>query len=87
MHELRVTKRWTTAALRLYADMLPRRRTAWMETRLKQIRRAAGDARDYDVLAQWLSDGHSAAEAQRFLGKSPLATPKGAGPIRQSTGT
>jgi hypothetical protein len=38
-----------------HADVLPRR-TARMETRLKQIRRAAGDARDYHVLAQRLSD-------------------------------
>ncbi len=67
VHELRVATRRTTAALRLYADMLPRRRTARMETRLKQIRRAAGDARDCDVLAQRLSECHSDAEAQRFL--------------------
>ncbi len=40
-----------------------------METRLKQIRRAAGDARDCDVLAQRLSECHSDAEAQRFLEK------------------
>src|SRR5450755_1491967 len=64
VHELRVATRRTTAALRLYADMLPRRRTARMETRLKQIRRAAGDARDYDVLVQRLSDGRSDADAQ-----------------------
>ena len=44
VHELRVATRRTTAALRLYADMLPRRRTARMERHLKQIRRAAGDA-------------------------------------------
>ena len=67
VHELRVATRRTTAALRLYADMLPRRRTARMERHLKQIRRAAGDARDCDVLAQRLSEGHADAEAQRFL--------------------
>ena len=38
VHELRVATRRTTAALRLYADMLPRRRTARMEMRLKRTR-------------------------------------------------
>jgi CHAD domain-containing protein len=69
VHELRVATRRMTAALRLYADMLPRRRTARMQTILKQIRRTAGDARDYDVLAKGLSDGDSGAEARRFLEK------------------
>ena len=69
VHELRVATRRTTAALRLYADMLPHRRTARMETRLKQIRRAADDARDCDVLAQRLTDDHPDAEVQRFVEK------------------
>ena len=69
VHELRVATRRTIAALRLYRDMLPRRRADRMETRLKQIRRAAGDARDYDVIAQRLTDGHSDVETQRFLEK------------------
>ncbi len=82
VHELRVATRRTTAALRLYADMLPRRRTARMETRLKQIRRATGDARDYDVLAQRLSDGHPDAEAQRFLEKVRSRRRKAQRPIQ-----
>jgi len=67
VHELRVATRRTTAALRLYAGLLPGRRTARMERRLKQIRRAAGDARDYNVLAQGLCAGRSDPEAQRYL--------------------
>ena len=82
VHELRVATRRTTAALRLYADFLPRRRTARMETRLKQIRRAAGDARDCDVLAQRLSDGHSDAGAQRFLEKVRSRRRKAQRPIQ-----
>ena len=82
VHELRVATRRTTAALRLYADMLPRCRTARMEARLKQIRRAAGDARDYDVLAQQLSDGHSDAEAQRYLEKVRSRRRKAQRPIQ-----
>ena len=53
-----------------------------METRLKQIRRAAGDARDYDVLAQRLTDGHSDAEAQRFLEKVRSRRRKAQRPIQ-----
>src|ERR1035438_5223397 len=41
VHELRVATRRAMAALRLYADILPRRRTARMEMRLKQIPRAS----------------------------------------------
>jgi CHAD domain-containing protein len=82
VHELRVATRRTMAALRLYADMLPRRRTARMETLLKQIRRAADDARDYDVLAQRLSDGHSDAEARRFLEKVRSRRRKAQRPIQ-----
>ena len=67
VHELRVATRRTTAALRLYAAMLPRRRTVRMKTRLKQIRRAAGDARDYDVLAQRLARERPEPEAKCLL--------------------
>jgi CHAD domain-containing protein len=69
VHELRVATRRAMAAMRLYAEMLPRRRAARMEKRLKQILRAAGKARDYDVLAQRLSDAPTDPEAQRFLKK------------------
>ena len=68
VHELRVATRRTTAAMRLYADLLPRRRIARMEKRLKQIRQAAGDARDYDVFAQRLAKDRPEPEAKRLLG-------------------
>jgi CHAD domain-containing protein len=51
VHRLRVSTRRAMAALRLYRDWLPRKRARWVEKRLKKIRRAAGDARDLDVLA------------------------------------
>lgn len=56
VHELRVWTRRATAALRLYADRLPRRRAAWLRKQLKRLRRAANDARDLDVLAARLAD-------------------------------
>ena len=55
VHRLRVSTRRAMAAVRLYRDWLPRRRVRWMEKRLKKIRRAAGEARDLDVLAERLA--------------------------------
>jgi CHAD domain-containing protein len=50
VHQLRVSTRRAIAALKLYRDWLPRRRARWLAKRLKKIRRAAGAARDLDVL-------------------------------------
>ena len=63
VHRLRVSTRRAMAALKLYRDWLPRKRKKWVEKRLKMIRRAAGEARDLDVLAERLSReyGHRVA--------------------------
>ena len=45
-------------ALRVFADALPKRRSAWFARKLKHIRRAAGKARDLDVLAERLTQQH-----------------------------
>jgi CHAD domain-containing protein len=55
VHRLRVSTRRAAAALDLYRDWLPRKRARWIEKRLKKIRRAAGQARDLDVLAERLA--------------------------------
>ena len=52
VHELRVFTRRTTALLKLFADLLPARKARQMRKRVKQIRGAANDARDLDVLTQ-----------------------------------
>lgn len=54
VHQLRVATRRAIAALRLYEDWLPKKTERWLTRRLKKIRRAAGAARDLDVLAEWL---------------------------------
>ena len=54
VHQLRVATRRATAALRLYRDCLPRKSRRWMKKQLRKIRRAAGDARDLDVLTERL---------------------------------
>jgi CHAD domain-containing protein len=57
VHHLRVATRRTGAALKLFRDCLPEKRAKEAKKRLKRIRRAAGEARDWDVfvknLAQW----------------------------------
>jgi CHAD domain-containing protein len=54
VHRLRVSTRRAMAALNLYRDWLPRKRAKWVRKKLKKVRRAAGEARDLDVLAQRL---------------------------------
>lgn len=55
VHRLRVNTRRAVAALELYCDWLPSKPARWLKRRLKKIRRAAGDARDLDVLAKRLA--------------------------------
>jgi CHAD domain-containing protein len=51
VHQLRVATRRAMAALRIFEPLLPSRRARKMKKQLKRIRRAAGDARNLDVLA------------------------------------
>jgi CHAD domain-containing protein len=54
VHRLRVSTRRAVAAIKLYRDWLQVKQHRWMKRRLKKVRRAAGDARDLDVLAERL---------------------------------
>lgn len=54
VHQLRVATRRAMAALETFADYLPAKRLKKMKKRLRQVRRAAGDARDLDVLLERL---------------------------------
>ncbi len=67
VHQLRVWTRRTTAAVRLYEDLLPRRRCSWLKKQLKRVRRAANNARDCDVLVERLSKGQSGRGEKRWL--------------------
>lgn len=54
VHQLRVFTRRSAAALQIFEAWLPKRRGRWLHKQLKRIRRAAGEARDLDVLrARW----------------------------------
>jgi CHAD domain-containing protein len=50
VHRLRVASRRALAAIELFQDILPPKRSLWFRKRLRQLRRAASDARDLDVL-------------------------------------
>jgi CHAD domain-containing protein len=69
VHQLRVATRRAVAALKLYRDWLPRNKRRWLTKRLKKVRRAAGDARDLDVLAARLrkENGDQGAEVATLL--------------------
>jgi CHAD domain-containing protein len=86
VHQLRVATRRATAALRLFDDLLPEGRVRRFQQQLQKIRRAAGKARDLDVLAPRLAgpldsdDGGWAAaslkrrlHALRHAAQGPLA--------------
>ena len=69
VHRLRVATRRAAAALKLYRDWLPQKSARWIKKRLRQIRRAASEARDLDVLIQRLQS-YSDTQAEpivRFL--------------------
>lgn len=58
VHQLRVATRRAVAAVEMFRDLIPARRRKWLTRKLRHVRRAAGDARDLDVLAQrWESQG------------------------------
>jgi CHAD domain-containing protein len=67
VHQLRVWTRRANVALRLYRKWIPRQRWAWMKKQLKRVRRAANDARDYDVLIQRLAGVPEDKDAARWL--------------------
>src|SRR5215216_5421763 len=75
VHRLRVATRRAAAALKLYRDWLPLKPARWIKKRLRQIRRAAGETRDLDVLIERLQRelGARAAPIVQFFGKRRAA--------------
>ena len=79
VHQLRVATRRAIAALKLYRDWLPRNEARWLSKRLKQVRRAAGAARDLDVLAEWMRkelDGQAGGLLAMVADERAAAQPK-----------
>jgi CHAD domain-containing protein len=56
VHQMRVSSRRAAAALRMFRELLPRRRARKLKRTLRIIRHLGGDARDCDLLIQSLSD-------------------------------
>lgn len=68
VHQLRVATRRALAAIDAFRAVLPEKHRAWFEKRLIRIRRAAGEARDLDVLSARLSRSETPeARARRRL--------------------
>jgi CHAD domain-containing protein len=68
VHQLRVGVRRAAAALELYKPLLSPKRRRKMKKQLRELRRAAGPARDLDVLAARLSEAAEAAPCERTSG-------------------
>jgi len=56
VHQLRVATRRALAALEAFETLLSTKRRAWFEKQLRRLRRAAGEARDLDVLTDRLAE-------------------------------
>src|SRR4051794_10914433 len=56
VHQLRVWSRRADAALDLFADLLPRDQHRWFRKWMRRLRRAAGRARDADVLVRHVTE-------------------------------
>jgi CHAD domain-containing protein len=84
VHRLRVATRRTLAAFDVFRDVLPAKRAAWFRKRLRLLRRAAGDARDLDVLTGRLgqNDARPSARARLVAMLSKQRTVS-RGPIRE----
>jgi CHAD domain-containing protein len=68
VHQLRVFTRRTAVAMDTFEDWLPKRRGRWLRKQLKRLRKAAGDARDLDVLRiRWTKELESLPAGQSAL--------------------
>lgn len=67
VHALRVATRRAGAACELFEEFLPQGRARWLRKQLASLRRAAGDVRDLDVLADRIEDELFDASAEEVL--------------------
>jgi CHAD domain-containing protein len=67
VHQVRVSTRRAVALVRIFRSLLSNKDADWLDRKLKRIRRAAGEARDLDVLgrriAEWVESRPSSARA------------------------
>ncbi len=68
VHQLRVFSRRAAAAIEIFADWLPKKRGRWLQRQVKRVRKAAGAARDCDVLSKrWLENMQHAPSSHAAL--------------------
>lgn len=81
VHQLRVATRRALAAIEAFRGCVPGKRREWLEKRLRRLRKAAGEARDLDVLTERLEHDASARvrarlaamlAKQRFRSHAPI---------------
>ncbi|HLX63925.1 MAG TPA: CHAD domain-containing protein [Planctomycetota bacterium] len=66
VHRLRVASRRAVQAVRVFSDLIGERKAERLRQQLREIRKAADDARNYDVLlAQFESSGNGTADSIR----------------------
>lgn len=69
VHRLRVATRRALASIEAFADLMPPRRRDWFRARLRRLRRAAGNARDLDVLTARLAAARARARLLAMLSR------------------
>ena len=87
VHQLRVSARRTAAAMEIFADWLPPRRGRWVRKQMKRVRKAAGEARDLDVLRmRWTDRVHEmpAGEGSLLLEQVKRRRRKAQRPIEEA---
>jgi CHAD domain-containing protein len=75
IHKLRTWSRRSAAAVELFRPLLPKKEGKWFARKLKQVRRAAGDVRDLDVMLEQAAENPVLAEElrrQRDKARRPL---------------
>ncbi len=71
VHSLRVATRRALVAMKAFHALLPRKQRSWFRKQLHRIRRAAGEARDLDVLTDHLAG--TAPVANRLVAHGTLS--------------
>jgi len=82
VHTLRVATRRTLAAVDVFRGVIPAKRRKWFEKKLRQVRRAAGEARDLDVLTHRLGKNSATSARRRLVAMLARQRRKSRDPIR-----
>ncbi len=61
VHQTRVATRRAMTTVAIFEQLLPRKESKWFRKQLRRARKAANDARDFDVLAERLSERQKSA--------------------------